>query len=76
MSTPLITHRPRSGLSRPIIDFRNTDLPVPRRTEHHADLAGGQRQRDIPPDGLPTEGLRQPFDDHLDAHQTSRSTSL
>src|SRR5690349_20934119 len=29
MSTPLISHRPRSGLSNPMIDFRNTDLPVP-----------------------------------------------
>src|SRR3981189_3932885 len=29
MSTPLITQRPRSGLSSPIIDFRNTDVPVP-----------------------------------------------
>src|SRR2546426_3823317 len=29
MSTPLTRHRPLSGLSRPIIDLRNTDLPVP-----------------------------------------------
>src|SRR2546426_11399101 len=29
MSTPLIMQLPRSGLSRPIIDLRNTDLPVP-----------------------------------------------
>src|SRR2546423_10259029 len=29
MSTPLMTHLPRSGFSRPIIDLRNTDLPVP-----------------------------------------------
>src|SRR5690349_24848888 len=29
MSTPLISQRPRSGLSSPMIDLRNTDLPVP-----------------------------------------------
>src|SRR5690606_34846808 len=29
MSTPLITQEPRSGFSKPIIDFKNTDLPVP-----------------------------------------------
>src|SRR5262245_149804 len=29
MSTPLISQRPRSGLSNPMIDLRKTDLPVP-----------------------------------------------
>src|SRR5690606_23842989 len=29
MSMPLMMHLPRSGLSSPIIDFKNTDLPVP-----------------------------------------------
>ncbi|HTZ44258.1 MAG TPA: hypothetical protein VMB79_10370 [Jatrophihabitans sp.] len=29
MSVPFTRQLPRSGLSRPIIDFRNTDFPVP-----------------------------------------------
>ena len=29
MSVPSMTIEPRSGRSRPIRDFRNTDLPVP-----------------------------------------------
>src|SRR5690606_28869788 len=41
------------------------------RTEHDADLPGGQAQRDVAPDRLFAERLGQAFDTYFDTHQDS-----
>src|SRR5262249_24860980 len=42
------------------------------RAEHDADFASGKRERDVLPHHMAPERLGQSFDDHLDAHPTSR----
>ena len=50
------------------MSFMRTRLAGARRTEHHADLACRDSERDVAPDELLAEGLGEVVDLDLDAH--------
>ena len=68
MSVPSMMIEPLSGLSRPMRVLRKHGLAGAGGAEHHADLAGGDGQRDVAPDQLLAERLRQVLDLDLHAH--------
>jgi hypothetical protein len=55
-------------LEQPDHQLQEDRLPGPRRPEHDRHFSAGQGQRNIMPDGLLSEGLRQALDDDFDTH--------
>ena len=60
---------PGVGLEQPDQGLEENRLARARGAEHDADLALGERQRDVLPDGLAAETLGEPLDANLDTHE-------
>ncbi len=76
MSVPSMMIEPCSGRSRPIRDFRNTDLPVPEGPSSTLTSPGGKVSVTSCQILCDPKDLVSPSTDYLDAHDYLRARSI